>query len=239
MLSHRYTNGGLLQRRLSGRLTKPGSRRGVVMLGGWTSSVDYWAEDMTATVEGRLIAEGITDYKRGLLTASVATDSTWGNQAIQDDVTELVDKCQDDGYFAAGRVHLHGSSMGGLTAFNWAYNNPSRVASISCVLPVIDVQSIWDRDPIEFMKASISAAHGGGRPPDDMNPASHNDAYLSIPTRIYYSTTDTVTPVDETLAFGEAIGAEMVSMGAVGHTFGEDIYTGAAVAAYIDRIEYD
>jgi pimeloyl-ACP methyl ester carboxylesterase len=205
------------------------------MLGGWTSNVDYWAEDTTSPAAGKPIGTAAADA--GLLTASIATDSTWGNSTIRTNVTTLVSTCLLDGYFSGSKVHLHGSSMGGLTALNWAYYNPTLVASISLVVPVVNVQSVYDRDPAFGMAASIGVAHGG-RPPDSENPAtaSHMELLSQFPIRIYYSATDPITPVLEMFAFGSTVGAEMVSMGSIGHAFGSP-YSGTDIADFVRSIE--
>jgi pimeloyl-ACP methyl ester carboxylesterase len=204
------------------------------MLGGWTTTCDYYADDLTAGAEGQPVGLDLSAYGYGMLAASVTMGSTWGNASIRADVSQLVANMRG-GVWPDGKVHLFGVSMGGVTAYNWAIRNIEKVASICTVLPVIDMQSIYDRDPILFMKASISAAHGG-RPPDSENPASSPRALGRVPNRIYYSTDDTVTPAAETTAFASAIGAELVSMGAVGHTFSSE-FTGDLAAAYFDSID--
>lgn len=236
MISSRGTTGSNLYRTTCGRLTRPATKRGLMMLGGWTSTVDYWAEDTTATVEGRYITQELCDYtargSTGPLAASCATDSLWGNVTMRARITDVVGHLQTIGYFQNGRVDLHGSSMGGLSALLWAMANPTLVGKISLVLPVVDVQQVYDDDPILFIAASIDAAYGG-RPSDADNPNKNTSTLSQFPIKIWASETDTVTPIAVTEAFAAATGAEIESIGSVGHTFGGNtVYRGNAIAEY-------
>lgn len=223
-------------RRLSGRRTLSGRRKGLVMLGGWTATVDYWGGEQAGQTGGEIISRAVTDYSvdsRGLLTVSCATDETWGNSTMMSRITTLVDECQSAGYFPPGRVNLFGNSMGSLCVLKWALTYPTRVASIGISLPAPDVQSLYDRDPAGVgIAASISAAYGG-RPADSDNPADRADELIGIPIKMWYSTNDPLTIASDSVSFGEAVGAEMVSLGAIGHTWGDySIFNGSAVAEF-------
>ena len=222
-------------RNVSGRRSVPGSSRGLVMLAGWTGTVDYWAEGEN----GITVTKGLADYERerGVLTASCAVDSTWGNATIRNRITALIDGNQTSGYWPTGKVHVFGNSMGSICAAKWALENPTKIASLGLSLFPPDIQTLYDRNALGS-QSSLGAAYGGERPPDDENPMKRTDEFaaMGIPIKIWFSDNDTVTPLSETLAFGLAVGDAVtgVSMGSVGHTWGDfSVFNGAALADFI------
>jgi hypothetical protein len=224
VVSSRGTIGGLLQRTGHDRLYKPGSRKGVLMLYGATSDLDAWfgVDPLFGEVSG-ICAQQFP-------LATLSTGVTWGNSTIRTQMSTLRTNIQSSGLFASGKVHLVGVSMGGLCALNWAKANPTLVQSITLLIPVVDVQAVYDADRGGFA-ASIAAAHGG-RPPDSENPADNTGSFTGIPTRLYYSTTDTITLAAEQEASAAGSGATLVSMGAVGHFWGPP-WSGRELAFWI------
>jgi pimeloyl-ACP methyl ester carboxylesterase len=219
-------------RDLRGRLAKDGSSRGIVMIGGWTASVDFWAGEMAGQEGGITISQGVVK-ETGRLTCSLAENSSWGNSAQLTRITTVVDACQSRGYFPSGTVNLFGNSAGCLSVLKWALANPTRVNAIGLALPASDLQSLYDRNPISGVTTSIAAAYGGARPLDADNPHLSADDLAGIPMRLWRAEDDDVVPAVEVDELAAATGAEIVELGPVGHSWGdESIFNGSAVAAY-------
>jgi pimeloyl-ACP methyl ester carboxylesterase len=88
---------------------------------------------------------------------------------------------------AVGPIHMLGGSMGALNVLNYAKRFPADVASLTLIIPLVALDAFHDEN------------RGG------------------YATRIYYSTNDPLCLPAEVLAFATAIGAEPISLGAVGH----------------------
>lgn len=196
------------------------SKRGVILLSGIGGTADTW---YGTTFDAINTPHAIMDV--GFPTASLAVDSTFGNAAMRTRMSNL-------GFFmqtivrlpfrfagaGAGKLHLMGSSMGSICAVNWAAANPTLVASLTLTIGPPDVQAMYASDRAG-LQATIGAAFGGGPPPDAENPADLGDDILAaeIPTFIAYSEDDPLCLPAEVEAFGAAAGAEMYSMGEIGH----------------------
>lgn len=228
-VSSRGTVGGLVQRSVVSRSYKPGSRKGVIVMAGWTASVDAAAEGVTSGVEDMFISRDIANA--GFPTISCAGDSSWGNSTIRTSISTLKTNAQS-ALFATGKVHLWGISMGGLAVLNWAKDNPTLVQSIAVAIPCINPQRLYDDDPLGIgISASVDAAYEG-RPADADTPILNAESFVDIPMKIWYSTTDTVSTVtSEMTTFASDTGAEIVSMGAVGHSLGAPLSVGGAANA--------
>ena len=57
-------------------------------------------------------------------------------------------------------VHVLGTSMGGLTALNWGWRNPDRVATMALSVPVLNLEAVGDENP-SGVGAALIAAYGG------------------------------------------------------------------------------
>src|SRR5262245_33239547 len=143
----------------------------------------------------------------------------WGNATARSRLDALKTAIQTAGDIAAsGKLHLWGTSAGGLDMLNWAKYNPTLVQSISVTIPVINPQDVWDNDNGGF-KADVNTAYGC-RPTNADCPWQNQSAYIGIPMQIYYSENDPVNPVNWTTDFIAGTGATGISMGNVGHSVG-------------------
>jgi pimeloyl-ACP methyl ester carboxylesterase len=208
MVTDRGTVGGLDQRVMYGRTYKPGAKKGVLTIPGALGTMNDFF-DLNFPILDAI-------HKEGFATASLTTALTWGNDAIQAGVSTLRNNCITSGLFAAGKVHLMGISMGGLTVLNWARANPTLVQSITLVIPVLNVQGVYDQNRGGFTTLIAPGAYPA-RPPDDYNPLTNVASFAGVPINLYYSTTDPITLEAETLAFGHALGLDLRSMGPQGH----------------------
>lgn len=128
-------------------------------------------------------------------------------------------------------VVLIGASHGGTGALRWISENPGTVACAVIIIPAVDMEDIRTNNP-SGLRASIDAAWGVTYPtplPAGVNPAQNTADYMGIPIQIWYATDDVICTPATVTAFGASVGAEMHSLGNLGHT-------DAAVAA-VDKAQ--
>jgi len=118
---------------------------------------------------------------------------------------------------AAGPVGSLAESMGTLLAILYALANPTHISAMALALPLVDFLAFYSENRGGFA-SEISTARGGA-PDSTVDPMSRaaDIAALDIPIKLWASSDDTLTPLDEAQAFATAVGAECVDMGAVGH----------------------
>jgi pimeloyl-ACP methyl ester carboxylesterase len=148
----------------------------------------------------------------------MSTGDTWGNltasAAIDAGIRASRANTNQPALCAPGPVHLMGVSMGGTSALMWALRNPGQVKSIILLIGAINIQYTYD---LGGGFATEMDGIFGGRPKDHDNPYSLAEKFQGIPIQVFYSTTDTVTDVDDVLDFCDRSGAVPRSMGAQGH----------------------
>lgn len=141
----------------------------------------------------------------GWFGSSLTTDP-FGNTVHMD--------CIEDAITLGGsaKAHLAGFSMGGGAAVRFAALNPSLVASLMLVMPMSDMQAMYDANR-GGLRASMGAAWGVTYPtplptPDTDLIGTHAPAVASagIPTRLLYSTADTLVLPAEATALASALG---------------------------------
>lgn len=210
------------------------SQRGLVALYGSTGVRDSWfALDRAFGY--------LTPSARPMASMDMATK--WANDSFLTDMAALdtaaVAAGETDGRFAPFAYHMLGASMGGLSSCIWAIQNPEKVKSIQLLIPAINPIDIHTNNRSGFA-AEVAAAHGGGAPPASRSAASDEnmEALAAFPIKVYYSTTDGVTPLSIMEAFIEGVtdaggSVETVNMGAQGHFWNGD-FNGTAVADFIE-----
>lgn len=216
-----------------GRVYRPRSKRGLMALYGSTGVRDSWfALDRAYWPDGYFhdTVDGL-----GHPVASMDMATKWANESFHTDMAAL-ETAAFAGDFAPFDYHMLGVSMGGVSSCMWAIRHPERVRSIQLVIPAIAPLATQANNYAGFA-AEITAAHGG-TVPDSANPSTDESfaALAAFPIRIYYSTNDTVTPIAETTTFIEGVQAaggdiEAISLGAIGHTFGDG---GFGISAYFN-----
>lgn len=211
MYSRLWSSGGQAILSIGGRLTRPGDTPGILTMGGYNSlASSASSSDPSAT-----------PASEGFNQAFLDTGTTWGNSTQRTNMTTAINALQSDGWFQADPIHLHGGSAGGVCVLQWALANPSRVRSIFLNITPVDLQSLYDRNPL-LMQGPIGDAYGG-RPSDEDNPALRADELTEIPMMVAYSTNDPVCPVEESEDFIEATGATPLNMGASGHNWDSEL----------------
>lgn len=119
-----------------------------------------------------------------------------------------------------GKILLVGVSMGNISAMNYAKANPTKVAGLVGVIPVVDMDDIYQNNRSN-LRPSIEAAHGITYPaalPAGSNPATSQGSLSSVPTRLYYSTGDTVIIPSTVTTLATAIGAAAIAHGSLEHS---------------------
>jgi pimeloyl-ACP methyl ester carboxylesterase len=149
---------------------------------------------------------------------AIASDAggpqTWGNQASIDGAERSYQRIQAIPGTKPGKVFLVGSSMGGLTALNWAAANPTKVAGIIMVIPVINVNDVKTNNRGGYASL-VNAAHGGTYDEATMgstkNPRTQAGLgkYAGIPILLFYGLTDAVCIPGEATGFAADVGSNV------------------------------
>lgn len=217
------------------RLAKPGGRV-VVSCQGSHSTADSiltagWERANALSAAGYVLVQGDL--------AQTTTQGTFGNATSETRVGQLRTFALGSSapVPAAGKVHLIGGSGGVAAALNYARANPGNVASIYGMVPLVDIEDVYNnRTDVDITQAEIDAAytdHAGflaAMPARNPSRAGNQAALAGIPIRLAYSTNDPYITVASVLGYVAAVNAAggnatAFSMGAVGHdTPGLDPY---------------
>lgn len=192
-----------------------GTRRGVILCHG------YGATALSAIDSGWLhLTKKLTDHAECVAVSGTLAGNNWGNDAGITAMTACFDwlVSSSSGRAKTAKVIVVGASMGSITAINWATRNPTKVAALALPLLLPDMTELHTTNP-SGMQASMNTAHGGTPNFATRDPALIADDLVGIPTAAWHPTDDPLVPnqADYT-AFAAASGAELHSMGAVGHT---------------------
>lgn len=145
------------------------------------------------------------------IAADAGGPQTWGNQAAIDGAQRSYARLQIMRGAKTGKAFLIGASMGGLTALNWAAANPTKVAGIVLIIPVINLNDVKVNNRGGYASL-VNAAHGGNydqatqgatKNPQTMATAGK---YAGIPILLYYGLTDTVCVPGEATTFAATVG---------------------------------
>lgn len=150
-----------------------------------------------------------------------ASPTHWGNDAalatIPDSLTDL------DRLGCNGQVFIIAVSMGVPLVLSWARLNLAKVAGIALLTPAVALEAIRSTNRNGYA-AELEAAYGGAaawqtaRPTHD--PASYAADFTGVKMGVWRSTNDPVCLPAEVDAFAAAAGADVFSLGAVGHSAG-------------------
>jgi pimeloyl-ACP methyl ester carboxylesterase len=170
-----------------------------------------------------------------------ASSTNWANSQATTCLTDAVAYAITASGYAGSKVHLLGASMGHALACRWAALNPTKVRSITGVIPAVGVQ--WCRDNNATLRAQIDAAHGVTYPAalpagaDPFTDAAQVATLAGIPWQGFAASDDTTAaPLANVRAWGAAVGGAVTSLGALGHT---DAAIGAVPMPQALRLLYD
>lgn len=200
-MRRRYGTGGYTQNEpwclIGPRLN--GKYPGVVLLHG-AGGEEFLAEpamfpNVSAVVDA--LAETYTvfapDGRDGI---SANGSHTWGSDASTTTVDNAITYAQGnpDMQMAPGKVLLFGTSMGMITATNYARRFPSKVAGILAVSGATDVDYHYANGYASF----IDTAYGGSWANNGKTPVSHSPldfaSTLTVPLMMWYAPNDTTVP---------------------------------------------
>jgi predicted alpha/beta hydrolase family esterase len=162
-----------------------------------------------------------------VLTSDFGGPSTWGNDTSRTAMTAAATWMMSQPGAMTDKVSLYGGSMGCLTVLNWAISNPTKVASIVLVLPAVSLADLHDNRQISTpgdIAAFIDTAYGNhagyvaALPTHDPNTTANRAALAALPIQVWYSTNDPIADPTIAQSFAAATGAELRSLGAVGHS---------------------
>ncbi len=150
------------------------------------------------------------------------TTRRWGDDAsLGNVITDAWGAAKSRFNVKPDKCILWGGSMGGLTAILAALANPTKVAAVGVAIPAIDPEWVRQNDPGGGVNTTAINAFLGNPVP------AGKQAYLrgadfaatGIPAKVWYSTSDTFTPLASTQQFLSDSGLPSVSLGAVGHSY--------------------
>lgn len=144
---------------------------------------------------------------------------TWGSDLVVTRIGQAITYLQSIGVQTP--VALVGTSMGGCSVLNYAYQHPENVSCVAALIPLTDLVSIRANPWLSLRWPEIDAIYG--EPPNEdytgHNPvdfASSMDA--DLPIKIWYSDDDPLVYPATVEAFHSARPqTEMVNMGSHGH----------------------
>jgi pimeloyl-ACP methyl ester carboxylesterase len=141
--------------------------------------------------------------------------NTWGNNAAQAILTTLYNT------LGVSKVLLSGGSMGGLLALNWARANPTKVAGIELVIPLVNPEDLRANN-LGGYQADFEAAYGGNPAWQALRPTHCPVEFAAqishIPIYLFFSDNDPICRPATIEAFRAAHGnTKTKSLGSLGH----------------------
>lgn len=229
------------------RLWKPdGTKRGIIYChgaaeAGWTVLGPSGTKNMEAALVRTLVdGYGFPLYSAdlGLPGNGTTGAESWGNDNARTRVGQCRTRIQALGA-KSGKVILLTLSMGTLVALRYAYANPTLVAAIVAVLPVVDTDEMRLLNFGGNVRPAVDAAYGVTYPtalPAGSNPYTLITGPISgVPIQFWYASDDAIASPSKAVTFGTTVGADMHNMGPGDHS---DVSIGhvdpAAVYAWLN-----
>lgn len=204
------------------RVINGADRYPIVACHGAGSSGDQWVNATTWRSMYRLLRtaaqNGIPSIAEHLGgdTLGNPTGTARVNSALN--AVALATGCSDD------KAHLAGVSGGAATALNYAIANPSKVASMTLMLPTTSLINAYATDPGGVgIRALIGTAWGVVYPtplPAGADLLANAPGLSGIPTRLYFAPDDNLINPSDVNAMAAAIGpsAQSIPTDGGGHT---------------------
>lgn len=174
-------------------------------------------EALSATYGGT--AKALAEAGYAVLSIDAGTGVDWGNATNQGRYDSAIAWARS-GPLGASAIKpplLVGTSHGGLGSLKYARTHA--VAGVVSIIGALDPDWVHDTNAHGFA-AEMESAYGGLAGWDAAVPTTSPLAFaseLTMPVLAVKSTTDTVTPNASADAFAAAAGADVLSLGAVGH----------------------
>lgn len=191
---------------------------GVILLHGATAPSQFNSHN--ARWESVALGAALARAGFGVIAGAMGGD-TFANDAVMGYVTNAHAYLAAQTGASSTRVHLVGVSMGGAVGLRWAIQNPTKVASYTGIIPLVDIDNLYQSNA-GGLRASIGTAWGVTHPtalPAGANlPAQAGALSGVVPTQLFYAADDTQIPASTVIAMGTTLGAEAINVGNLGHT---------------------
>lgn len=198
-----------------------GSRSAIILCGGtndsWTLGFN---ENAVLPIARALTAAG---YAVGWSDLGI---NQYANQNAMNRIDALRTYLQSPSIGAkSDKIALAGFSLGGLNAFAYAGNNPTKTLCVTGWCPLVNMQLAVDSIDINpYVTASYGGAWTEAQYGAASNPLTMATAgkYTRIPTEIHYSSNDPVIPQSSITQFISAVNSSdtvSVNAGAYGHSW--------------------
>lgn len=155
-----------------------------------------------------------------ILASTLGSTTNWGNAAAATALGALRSTAISTYGAANGPVGILATSMGVLAGLRYAKASPADVAAFVGGVPAVDLRNIHDVTRTD-LASEIETAHGGAGGYStyltDENPADHATTWSVLPMQLHRASNDSDVTASTVDAFGATAGAEVISLGAVGH----------------------
>lgn len=176
-----------------------------------------------------VMAERLTVLGHPVAASDQVSPTSWGVDAAQAEVTQLLIMLNQKFGTNPNRVLLLGDSMGTVLALNWARANPTKVAAIALLLPIPDLAYAHSDPQGNVLSTAINTAYGSlaayQAAEPTHNPSRFPAAYKDMHIRFFSCSDDPVGSAQEVNDFVAEVQAQggsgsiaHQSMGAHGHT---------------------
>lgn len=178
----------------------------------------------------------------------VVLSSDWGGAQTYGNDVELAAMEAGWGWLKASglcrtdKVILTGGSMGSLSCHRFALDHEAEVAGMNLWIPALDVEQARTNDPIG-LRDLINTAWGlpagshqgldGTTVPVRGNPLARAAEANAIPTHLWYSTADTVTPPDAVTRYAAARTGVTTHITSTTAPHGNDAIAGADITTIL------
>lgn len=155
----------------------------------------------------------------GFAIVATTTFYSYGNTAGRTGIANCITYARNTLGCASTPAVLLGASEGANDAMTYAYLNPTMVACVVGIIPIIDLAEIVEQNILNLGASVLTAWGVGSLPlPSDADPmtSAHQALLAQIPMQHWYATDDEVSA--NITAFRSGTGCDVRSVGALGHT---------------------
>lgn len=179
---------------------------------GGTGIFPFWRINTIAADDFRAICA----WGFPLFVPDMAGENTWGNNACIAAVDSVVTWANGRYGTRTDKIALGGESMGALTALNWAWRYPTKVAAVWLRVPVVGLLSFYQRNTSFQNRIETAYTNWAGLmaalPTHD--PAQNIDSIRVFRDRlsVWYARSDELIPAADTLAFVQDVDCQVDSV---------------------------
>ena len=163
-------------------------------------------------------AQAIAEMGYPVIAIDAGGTTAWGNDTALARINDALTFVRSQFGASSQAPLVMGTSMGGLTAFNYALQYPT--SGVLSIIGAINLSYTHDTQPIGLQATEVEAAYGGLAGYQAALPTHSPIQFgktLRTKVAIYYSDDDPVTPAADARKLASDTGASVWSIGAVGH----------------------